>query len=229
MPNILLIEDDFQLGDVVKAFLEMHEMKVTLCETAAAAIEKIKNMRFDCIVLDLNLPDEDGLVLLRKIRHFNTCPTIICSARGSTEERITGFEFGAQDYLPKPYSTKELIVRINNLITLSIGEQKKNLTRPQGIYYLDNNRKGLIKNDSQAFIKLTLAEFYLFKTLYKEEGKVFTRSELIDAVASVNGPENDRAIDVSISRLRKKIEENPDKPQIILTDRGFGYHLNNKA
>ena len=98
LTKILLIEDDFQLGDVVMAFLEMNQLEVTLCETASDALEKIKTMPFDCIILDLNLPDEDGLVLLRKIRHFSNCPVIICSARGTTEERIAGLEFGAQDY-----------------------------------------------------------------------------------------------------------------------------------
>jgi DNA-binding response OmpR family regulator len=227
LTKILLIEDDFQLGDVVMAFLEMNQLEVTLCETASDALEKIKTKPFDCIILDLNLPDEDGLVLLRKIRHFSNCPVIICSARGTTEERIAGLEFGAQDYLPKPYSTKELILRIKNLVKLSRQEHVNTPPKRKGIYYLDTDRKGLVKNDTDSFIKLTIAEFYLFKTLYNHEGRVYTRSELIDAVSNIDGPENDRAIDVSISRLRKKIEEDPENPKIIVTDRGFGYHLCN--
>lgn len=229
LTKILLVEDDFQLGDVIKAFLEMNKLDVTLCETAFDALEKIKSMPFDCMILDLNLPDEDGLVLLRKIRHFSNCPVIICSARGTTEERIAGLEFGAQDYLPKPYSTKELILRINNLVRLSRQEHLSNPPKRKGIYYLDIDRKGLIKNATNSFIKLTIAEFYLFKTLYQHEGRVYTRAELIDAVSNIDGPENDRAIDVSISRLRKKIEEDPENPRIILTDRGFGYHLCNQS
>jgi DNA-binding response OmpR family regulator len=201
-----------------------------LCETAADTLNKIKQYEFQCIVLDLSLPDEDGLVLLRKIRRFNKTPVIICSARGSTDERITGFEFGAQDYLPKPYSTKELILRIRNLVSMSRPDNTNMpISAPRGIYQIDTDRKGLIHNSTHTFIRLTIAEYYLIKTLAQHEGRVYSRAELIDATSNINGPENDRAVDVSISRLRKKIEANPDKPKIIITDRGFGYHLNNKA
>jgi DNA-binding response OmpR family regulator len=226
--KVLLVEDDFQLGDVVKTFLEMHQITVTLCESAADALSKVRQHQFHCMVLDLNLPDEDGLVLLRKIRRFNDTPVIICSARGSTEERITGLEFGAQDYLPKPYSTKELILRVRNLVAMSGANNTISPASPKGIYQIDTDRKGLIHNKTQRFIRLTIAEYYLIKTMAQHEGRVYSRAELIDATSNINGPENDRAVDVSISRLRKKIEVNPEQPTIIVTDRGFGYHLKNK-
>ena len=133
--KVILIEDDFQLGDVVTAFLEMHKREVSLCETASDALEKIKNNQFECIILDLNLPDEDGLVLLRKIRNFNSCPVIICSARRSIEDMIAGFKFGAQDYLPKPYSAKELILRISNLISLTTNKRKEPITKERHLSF----------------------------------------------------------------------------------------------
>lgn len=227
---MLLVEDDSQLGEVVKAFLDMHDISVVLCVNGADALSTVKKYEFHCIVLDLNLPDEDGLVVLRKIRRFNQVPVIICSARGSTDERITGLEFGAQDYLPKPYSTKELVLKIKRLVDLcGMNYTEASMNPPTTIYQIDTDRKGLIHNDTQRFIRLTIAEYYLFKTLAQHEGRVYSREELIDATSNINGPENARSVDISISRLRKKLETESDSPKIIITDRGFGYHLNNKG
>ncbi len=223
MKNILLVEDDYQLGEVVKAYLEANRLNVTHVETAQEALDIAKGVNIDCIVLDLNLPDEDGLVLLRKIRMFSQVPVFVCSARGSVEERITGLEFGADDYISKPFSSKELFLRIQRLIERDGYTTSEN--NNFAWYSLDMERKGCINNKNNEFIPLTANEFYILRKLSSRIGRVCSRAELLDATASIEGPENNRAIDICISRLRKKIEPVPKDPKILKTAVGFGYYL----
>lgn len=232
MNKILLIEDDFQLGEVVKTFLKMSGYSVVLGVNAEEGLRHTKQQRFDCVVLDLNLPDEDGLVVLRKLRTYSDIPVIICSARKSTEERILGLEFGAQDYLSKPYSPKELVLRIAGLIGLNQKDQIKaspSNSHAKQLWLIDHDKKGLLNSKNGQFVDLTISEFYLFLTLSQQEDKVYSRAELIDGVSKINGPDNDRAVDVCISRLRKKLEAEPANPAIIITHRGYGYSLVNRS
>ncbi|MBE1300998.1 MAG: response regulator [Alteromonadaceae bacterium] len=224
MKSVLLVEDDFQLGEVVKAYLEVNQYEVVHHETAEAALAEVKNRAFDCIVLDLNLPDEDGLVVLRKVKSQFETPVIICSARVSSDDRIIGLEFGADDYLIKPFSSKELLLRINNLIDRIKVEKREKQTQLAD-YQLDQEKKGLLNTTNDSFISLTLTEFYILSKLAGHPGKVYSRGEMIDSISGIEGPENDRAIDVAISRLRKKIEKNAKSPEIIKTAVGFGYYI----
>lgn len=227
MSNVLLVEDEYQLGEVIKSFFELDGLYVTHCEAAKDALQALDTRSFHCIILDLTLPDEDGLVLLRKIRGNNTIPVIICSARGSTEDRIAGLEFGADDYIAKPFSSQELLLRVKALIRRSVNEKKGELKI--GHLYLNPDQKTLINKTSGESISMTITEFRLLKTLASHPGKVYSRAELIDAVSGLEGPENERAIDVAMSRLRKKIEHDPSTPEIICTAVGFGYYLDNRT
>jgi len=225
LQNVLLVEDDAQLGEVVKAYLEVSELSVEHCETASEALMQAKTQQFSCVVLDLNLPDEDGLVVLRKLKQLNNCPVIICSARCEVEDRIVGLEFGAEDYLPKPFSSKELMLRIHKLIALTSHNRDKAKSPKFAHYLLDEEKKSIWNSHTDTLTHLTLTEFHILSCLVNHPGKVYTRGELIDAVSGVDGPENDRAIDVAISRLRKKIETDPKQPELIKTSVGFGYYL----
>ncbi|GMM66829.1 response regulator transcription factor [Alteromonas sp. MTD1] len=227
MQSILYVEDDYQLGDVVQAYLDANGYRVMHCKDANTALMEVKRAEYHCVVLDLTLPDEDGLVVLRKIKGFSDIPIIVCSARGAVEDRVSGLEFGADDYLPKPFSSKELLLRIKKLIERWSFSQPKQEILKVGSYSLDINRKALISDDDD--ISLTIGEYVLLALLAKNPGKVYSREQIIDSITGVNGPESTRAVDICISRLRKKIESEPKRPKLIKTSVGFGYYLENRS
>ena len=224
--QVLLIEDDYQLGDVVYEYLEISGVTVTHKLSAKDGLQTLNTRQFDCIVLDLNLPDEDGLVVLRKIRSTSSIPVIICSARGETNDRIVGLEFGASDYLSKPYSVKELLLRIKAHTARTVGQDKPSEDLLIQHMRLDADKKKLHCQKRDIDIPLTSKEYMIFKHLAQKVGRVYSRAELIDAVSGIVGPESERAMDVAITRLRKKIEVDPKQPEIIKTSVGFGYYLN---
>ena len=221
------MEDNYQLGDVVQAYLDANGYRVMHCKDANTALMEVKRAEYHCVVLDLTLPDEDGLVVLRKIKGFSDIPIIVCSARGAVEDRVSGLEFGADDYLPKPFSSKELLLRIKKLIERWSFSQPKQEILKVGSYSLDINRKALISDDDD--ISLTIGEYVLLALLAKNPGKVYSREQIIDSITGVNGPESTRAVDICISRLRKKIESEPKRPKLIKTSVGFGYYLENRS
>jgi len=226
--SILYVEDDYQLGDVVEAYLDANGYRITHCKNAADALREVKNREFQCVILDLTLPDEDGLVVLRKIKSFRQVPIIICSARGSVEDRISGLEFGADDYLSKPFSSKELLLRIKKLIDRWSFSIKESDSSRVGKFFLDTSRKALVGGEPIEYIALTIREYVLLALLAKKPGKVYSREQIIDSVSGVEGPESTRAVDICISRLRKKIEADPKKPTVLKTSVGFGYYLENR-
>jgi DNA-binding response OmpR family regulator len=227
MQSILYVEDDYQLGDVVQAYLDANGYRVMHCKDANTALMEVKRAEYHCVVLDLTLPDEDGLVVLRKIKGFSDIPIIVCSARGAVEDRVSGLEFGADDYLPKPFSSKELLLRIKKLIERWSFSQPKQEILKVGKYSLDINRKVLVSDDDD--ISLTIGEYVLLALLAKNPGKVYSREQIIDSITGVDGPESTRAVDICISRLRKKIESEPKRPKLIKTSVGFGYYLENRS
>lgn len=226
MRKILLVEDDVQLGEVVSAFLEANNYLVDHCSLAADCFVKIKQTTYDCIILDLTLPDEDGLVVLRKLQKSVETPVIICSARAEASDRIAGLELGARDYISKPFSSKELILRIDNILKHRANTEPQNQTLQIGNNVLDITNKTFHEaGDSDKVISLTQNEYNLLTTLANHPGKVYSRNELIDAILGIEGPESQRAIDIIVSRLRKKIEIDSKHPQHVVTVVGFGYRL----
>lgn len=226
MHSILLIEDDKQLAEVTCAYLELTGFKVHVAHSAKACWEKLQESFFALIILDLGLPDEDGLVLLRKLKSSqNATPIIVSSGRGSDEDRVAGLEFGANDYLTKPYTVKELLLRINLLITNKSGKVPNT-----GVIYLGGQKldfdNQLIIDSTGREIVLTFHEQTVLFLLAKNAPRIYSREEIIDTTRLHEGPESVRAVDTIICRLRKKIEVDPKKPQIIQTKKGVGYRVN---
>ncbi len=224
--KILLAEDDPQLGPIIADYLNLHDFEVTHVDCGKDAMNALAETSFDAIVLDLTLPDEDGLVILRKIRQWLETPVLICSARGTDNDRITGLEFGARDYLTKPFASKELVLRLRNLVNgVSQSHNKPAQDIEFGPFRLDQQKKQLINTQIDSSIPLTPKEYGLLLIMGRRPGHVFSRSDLIDGLPQLEGPETLRAIDILISRLRRKIETDARAPQYIKTVTGFGYKL----
>ncbi|KZN55496.1 response regulator transcription factor [Pseudoalteromonas luteoviolacea] len=229
MRTLLLIEDDEQLAEVTCAYLELTGFKVDRAATAKACWEKLQGNSYALIILDLGLPDEDGLVLLRKLKNRQSLtPVIVSSGRGSDDDRVAGLEFGANDYLAKPYTVKELLLRINLLI-----DSTPNKTTGTGKVVLGDKTidfdNQVVLDSSGSEVVLTLHEQTVLFLLAKNAPRIYTREEIIDATRLHQGPESVRAVDTIICRLRKKLEINPKKPQVIQTKKGLGYRAITKS
>lgn len=225
MTTLLLVEDDEQLLSVIAELLESKKFRVLKSADAAGCLRNLEHHHIDLIVLDLTLPDEDGLVLLRKIRTSSSIPIIVVSGRTSGDDRIAGLEFGADDYLCKPFLAKELIYRINNLLSRAgIDLKKESKVLHFHGWRLDLEDKALFDDKGQE-VKLTHHEYRVLSILARHPGRIYSREELIDIFNDIEGPESPRAIDIVISRLRKKIEKDVKKPEKIITVKGLGYKL----
>lgn len=220
---VLLVEDDEQLCEVTGAFLEASGFVVDPVSTAEDCWEKVSKKTYDIIILDLGLPDEDGLVLLRKLGNAGIdTPVVICSGRSSDEDKIAGLEFGAHDYLAKPFRVKELLLRINILLKRNGSAIAKPKIVSLGDTSIDLQNR-YVTDGQQNEISLTAQEQAVLFVLLENAPRVYSREELIDATRFNSGPDSTRAIDTTISRLRKKLEPNPKTPQLIKTVQGSGY------
>lgn len=222
--SLLLVDDDKQFSLALTAFLQAKGYLLHYSPDASKAINIIDSNKVDLLLLDLNLPDEDGLVLLRQLQSYRKIPVIIISGRSTHEDRIVGLELGAVDYMVKPFSPKELALRIEKRLEHE-GARSHLSKRKVGPYTLDIDCHALVEADCKNSVALTRNEFHILSCMSEHPGRVFSRELLIDACANADGPESDRAVDLLISRLRKKIETNPKEPKIILTVKGFGYKL----
>ncbi|MDK1286474.1 response regulator transcription factor [Pseudoalteromonas umbrosa] len=229
MHTLLLIEDDEQLAEVTCAYLELTGFKVDRASSAKACWEKLQENSYALIILDLGLPDEDGLVLLRKLKNRQgLTPVIVSSGRGSDEDRVAGLEFGANDYLAKPYTVKELLLRINLLIDSTPNKMTGTDKVVLGDKTIDFDNQ-VVLDSSGSEVVLTLHEQTVLFLLAKNAPRIYTREEIIDATRLHQGPESVRAVDTIICRLRKKLEINPKKPQVIQTKKGLGYRAITKS
>lgn len=222
-PHILVVDDDERLRALLSRFLREQGFLVTTATDAAAAREILKHLVYDLIVLDVMMPGEDGLSLTRGLKAVgNAPPILLLTALGETEARISGLEAGADDYLPKPFEPRELLLRIQAIL-------RRVLSRPPetdeghirfGLWRFDSERGELVNGDDR--ILLTAVEHALLRALASRRGEVVTREELA-ALCQMNA--NERTIDVQVTRLRKKVEEDPKLPKYIQTVRGKGYVL----
>jgi len=223
--SVLLVEDDQQLSEVTSAYLEVSGYRVATAASAEACWQQLEHQDFDVIILDLGLPDEDGLVLLRKLSTSgNQTPVLVCSGRGSDEDRIAGLEFGANDYLAKPFRVKELLLRINLLVANKVAVKVKiNRVALDGVVIEIDSR--YVTDSAGEEISLTAQEQAVLFLLVENTPKVFSREEVIDATRLSEGPESIRAIDTIVSRLRKKLEPDNKKPKFLKTVQGVGYRF----
>ena len=220
--HILVVDDDDRLRDLLKKYLSDNGFRVTAAEDAQAARAKMASIAFDLIVLDRMMPGETGLEFAAAIRDSNTVPILMLTAMAETDDRISGLEVGADDYLTKPFEPRELLLRINSILRrlpVEIDEMVPTEAR-LGEFVFNLEREELRQGNDM--IGLTTAEARLLKILAEKPGAIFSRDYLMDLVAPGGG---ERTVDVQVNRLRHKIEPDPKLPRYLQTVRGQGYIL----
>ena len=216
--HILVVDDDSGIRELVKEYLNQNNFITSTAKDAIDAKEKTKLIKFDLIILDIMMPNKSGLDFLKENKSNLDTPIILLTAKGEANDRVAGLEIGADDYLPKPFEPKELILRIKNILDkTNIIKDKKEIEF--GNIKINLNRMILFKNNKQ--IKINNTEKKIFEKMLGSPGKVFSR-ETIGRLINID---KERSVDVAITRLRKKIEENPKNPKYLQTIRGEGYVL----
>ncbi|WP_144184363.1 response regulator [Elioraea rosea] len=222
--HLLVVDDDQRLRDLLRRFLEREGFRVTAAADAAEARHLLKLMAFDLIVLDVMMPGESGLDLAEAVRRERDVPVVLLTARGTPEDRIAGFERGADDYLPKPFEPRELSLRIRTILRrLAAPAAQAPSAGPVrlGEATFDPARGLLVRNGEP--VRLTSGEAALLGALASRAGETLTREDLAAALGQEDAGE--RAIDVQVTRLRRKIEPDPREPAFLQTVRGRGYVL----
>ncbi len=216
--HILVVDDDDRLRDLLKRYLAREGHDVTTAKDAASARKMMQTMSFDLIVLDVMMPGEDGLSLLKGLRTEFDTPVIMLTARGEATNRIEGLKLGADDYLPKPFEPEELVLRIVAILKRAAPEAPVEEIRLSGMVF--HVGKGELRRDGR-LVRLTESETQLLSILAARAGAAISRQEL--AVLTAAGVE--RSVDVQVTRLRRKIERDPREPVHLQTVRGVGYRL----
>src|SRR5689334_21596642 len=218
--RILLVEDDARLAKMVADYLSEAGFRVTHAATGADAENRLRRETFDALVLDLMLPDTDGLDLCRRIRADSALPVLMLTARGDPLDRVVGLELGADDYLPKPFEPRELLARLRAILRRRIGPGQSQVLH-FGRLEIDKGARE-VRLDGQRKL-LTGHQFALLVALAERAGRVLSRDALMDLTRGEALEDFDRSIDVHISRLRAAIEDDPKHPRRILTLRDAGY------
>lgn len=219
--RILVIEDESKIAEIVKAYLEKDDFRVTLADTGQAALERLSD-GFDLIILDLMLPDISGEDICTSIRKDSDIPIIMLTAKSDEEERVAGLGLGADDYVIKPFSPRELVARVKALLRRT-GGGKKRVSFNNGNLAIDSARFEVRKDGSP--VVLTSTEFKLIMALADRPGQVYTRLQLVNVALGYDFEGYDRTIDAHIKNIRQKIEDNPRNPQYIKTVYGVGYRF----
>ena len=216
--HILVVDDDDGIRSLVKKYLNENNFLITTAENAEDAKKKIELIKFDLIVLDIMMPGKSGLEFISENKKKLQTPVILLTAKGEANERIEGLEMGADDYLPKPFEPKELILRIKNIL-----DKTKSITQKRIIEFdkikIDLNRLMIKKNNKD--YKINNTEKLILEKMINNPGKTFSREN----IGSLINLDKERSIDVIITRLRKKIEDDPKNPKFLQTIRGAGYVL----
>ncbi len=217
-PHILVVDDDLKIRELVKEYLNQNGFMVSTAKNAEDAIEKIKLIKFDLIILDIMMPGKSGLDLLNEYKNILFTPVILLTAKGEASDRIKGLETGADDYLSKPFEPKELILRLKNILNkTNLSNEKREIEF--GNVKINLNKMLILKNNKQ--IKINNTEKKIFEKMINSPGKVFSR----ESISKLIKAEKERSVDVIITRLRKKIEDTPKNPKYLQTIRGEGYVL----
>ncbi len=218
LAHILVVDDDDGIRSLVKKFLNENNYLVTTADSAEDASEKIKIIKFDLIVLDIMMPGKNGLEFIDENKKNLDTPIILLTAKGEAKERIEGLEVGADDYLPKPFEPKELILRIKNILDKTKKTEQKRIIEFENVK-IDLN-KLLIIRDHKEF-KINNTEKTILEKMINSPGKTFSRED----IGKLINLDKERSIDVIITRLRKKIEIDQKSPKFLQTIRGAGYVL----
>ena len=216
--HILVVDDDDGIRSLVKKYLNENLFLVTTADSAEDALEKIKIIKFDLIVLDIMMPGKSGLEFLRENRKELETPVILLTAKAEIDERVEGLEVGADDYLPKPFEPKELILRIKNILNKTIKTDQKRVIEFENVE-IDLNKLLIFKSNKE--FKINTTEKKILEKMINNPGKTFSRED----IGKLINLDKERSIDVIITRLRKKIEIDPKNPKFLQTIRGVGYVL----
>ena len=216
--HILVVDDDDGIRSLVKKYLNENNYLVTTANSSENAVEKVKIIKFDLIILDIMMPGKNGLEFIKENKEKIETPIILLTAKGEANERIEGLEIGADDYLPKPFEPKELILRIQNIIKKTQIKNQKRIIEFENIK-IDLNKQLIFKKNLE--YKINNTEKVILEKMINNPGKTFSRED----IGSLIDLDKERSIDVIITRLRKKIEIDPKNPKFLQTIRGVGYVL----
>jgi len=218
LAHILVVDDDDGIRSLVKRYLNENKYLVTTADSAEDASEKVKIVKFDLIILDIMMPGKNGLEFINEHKNELDTPIILLTAKGQANERVEGLEIGADDYLPKPFEPKELLLRIKNILNKTKKSDLKRVIEFENIK-IDLNKQLIFKNDLE--FKINNTEKIILEKMINNPGKTFKRME----IGKLIDLDKERSIDVIITRLRKKIELDPKNPKFLQTIRGAGYVL----
>lgn len=226
-PHLLVVEDDEMIQALLAAYLKKDNYRVSMAGSGGEMLALLDSEAIDLIVLDLGLPDEDGIVLARRVRARSSVPIVVLTARKGRADRIASLEIGADDYITKPFDPEELLLRIRNVLARSRepgagGQTSAPAALEMGDWTVDPRGRTVTASDGRR-IRVSRSEFNLLLALARAPDRVLSRAFLLDAVAGIDGDASDRMIDVLVSRLRKKLERDPKQPELIVTVTGFGY------
>ena len=216
--HILVVDDDDGIRSLVKKYLNENNFLISTAENAEDANKKIELIKFDLIILDIMMPGKSGLEFIKENKKKLDTPIILLTAKGQPSERIEGLEIGADDYLPKPFEPKELILRIKNILYKTKKISQKRVNEFDKIK-IDLNKLTILKNDKE--FKINNTEKIILEKMINNPGKTFSRENIGILINS----DKERSIDVIITRLGKKIEDDPKNPKFLQTMRGAGYVL----
>ena len=223
--HLLIVDDDERIRKLLQQFLIRNGFWVTTARDAAHAARLLEGLEFDLIVMDVMMPGQDGISFTRDLRERITTPILLLTAKGETEDRIRGLEAGADDYLAKPFEPKELLLRISAILRRV--PQNRAGSGPKFLHLgpvrYDTERGELWRGEEQ--VRLTATETMLMRALSERPGESLSRSELVEKLGRGDGSAQERAVDVQITRLRRKIETDPKQPRYLQTVRGAGYML----
>jgi DNA-binding response OmpR family regulator len=222
MDRILIVDDEPKIVRLVRDYLEHAGFAVTVARDGREALMRVRTDRPDLVVLDIGLPELDGLDVTRSLRRDSSVPIIMLTARDDETDTVLGLELGADDYVTKPFSPRELVARVRAVLRRHESGATDELLRA-GDLVLDLPR--LRATVEERAVPLTATEFQLLATMARQPGRVFTRSQLLDAIHGVAFESYERAIDAHVKNIRRKLEANPRSPRYLLTVYGVGYRL----
>ena len=223
MTTVLVVEDEIEIARVVRDYLRNAGFEVIVVGDGGSAVASVRSAKPDLLVLDLGLPGRDGLDVAREIRRWSDTPIVMLTARGDETDRVVGLEIGADDYVVKQFSPKELVARVRAVLRRTRTAARGDEIVRAGDVEIDTAKMRVSVGDTQ--VDLTPTEFQLLATLAREPGRVFTRSQLLDAVHGVAIESYERAIDAHVKNIRRKIEPTPGSPRYVVTVHGVGYRF----
>ena len=226
-PHLMVVDDDTKIRRGLAKFFAEQGLRVTVAADGRDMFEKLTGARVDLIVLDVMMPGEDGLSLLRRLRTGTNIPVILLTARAEETDRIIGLEIGAEDYVCKPFSLRELLARVRVVLRRGLVSETEASTRAASIFgferWLLNARARTLTSPTGAHVELTTGEFDLLLAFAEHPNRVLNRDQLLDLARGRDSMSVDRAMDVQVMRLRRKLEQDPQNPFLIKTVRNGGY------